>query len=320
MDQYKTLFGPVPSRRLGLSLGIDFFSKKICSLACVYCEVGPTVQLTAKPDNFIPADTILSELEDFFSKGLNTDYLTICGSGEPTLSSELGYLISELKKRYPEKKVAVITNGTLLHLPEVIDGLLEADLIMPSLDAVSEDIFQKINKPDPDLNARVMIESTANLKSVFSGEIWLEILFIRGYNDHQEEIDKLVEAVKIIKPDRVQLNTLVRPGVLQNIEALSKIELDSIAAHFPKEYAAEVITPSDFKTEMLSDEQVATTIARRPCSLKDISGMTGSKESALAMLDNFRSKKILKEHEINSVNYYSIYRMTDLSVLKNQTN
>jgi len=317
MDQYKTLFGPVPSRRLGLSLGIDFFSKKICSLACVYCEVGPTVQLTAKPDNFIPAKTILAELEDFFSKGKNTDYLTICGSGEPTLSSELGFLISELKIRYPEKKVAVITNGTLLHLPEVLDRLLEADLIMPSLDAVSEDVFQKINKPDPELNAQIMIESTAHLKSVFNGDVWLEILFIRGYNDHQDEIDKLVNAVKIIKPDRVQLNTLVRPGVLQNIEALSKVELDSIANQFPVDFMPEVITPSNFKTEILTTEQVATTIARRPCSLVDISGMTGSNESALKMLDFFKSKKILKDHDINGQSYYSIFRMTDLSVLKN---
>jgi wyosine [tRNA(Phe)-imidazoG37] synthetase (radical SAM superfamily) len=317
MEHYQTLFGPVPSRRLGRSLGIDFFAKKICSLACVYCEVGPTVELTAKPDDFYPAQKILDELEDFFAKGKDTDYLTICGSGEPTLSNDLGYLINELKQRYPDKKVAVITNGTLLHMPEVVERLLEADLIMPSIDAVSEDVFQKINKPDPSLSAAKMVECTAALKKVFKGQFWLEILFIRGYNDHQDEIDKLVTAIEEIQPDRIQLNTLVRPGVLQNIEALSQVELESVARQFPEKYHPEVITPSNFKTEHLSEEQVANTIRRRPCSLKDISGMTGSTEKAKEFLDHFKAKKILKEFTISEETYYSISRMKDISVLSN---
>lgn len=308
-QKYKTLFGPVPSRRLGLSLGIDFFSKKICSLNCVYCEVGPTVQLTAKPDAFIPYTEILSECESFFNSGQTTDYLTICGSGEPTLSEDLGVLVKELKTRYPDKRVAIITNGTLLHKEEVFNRVLEADLIMPSLDAVSEDVFEKINKPDPELTAKVMLGSIERLCKEFKGEVWLEILFIRGYNDHQEEIKKLIEASIRMKPTRVQLNTLVRPGVLKDILPLSKSELDSIAKQFPTDMHVEVITPSTFKTEHLSKEQVIEAIKRRPCSFNDISGMVGSELNANKLLTSLENEKLIKKRVVGETTYYSVSRL-----------
>ena len=145
--KYKHLFGPVPSRRLGLSLGIDPIPYKTCSFDCVYCECGATTKLTAARKEYIPVDEIISELDSFLSSNPTLDYITFSGSGEPTLNIGIGRVISYLKKNFSQYKIAVLTNSSLFSDPEVREELLLADVIMPSLDAVSENVFQKITDP-----------------------------------------------------------------------------------------------------------------------------------------------------------------------------
>jgi len=150
--KFKHLFGPVPSRRLGISLGIDLVPYKTCTANCVYCECGKTTNLTIERKEYIPTDEILNELDVYLKQAPDLDYITFSGSGEPTLHSKIGEIINFLKKNYPQYKVAVLTNGTLLFHKELRDELKNADIIKPSLDAGSDEIFKKIKRPHENLN------------------------------------------------------------------------------------------------------------------------------------------------------------------------
>ncbi len=206
----KHIFGPVPSRRLGLSLGIDTIPFKTCSLDCVYCECGKTTNKTAKRKNFVSTEEIIIELKEFLSKKEKLDYITFSGSGEPTLNSEIGNMIKEIKK-ITNISVAVLTNGTLLDRKDVREDLMDADLVIPSLDAVTDSVFKRINRPAEELDINQIIKGLIQFRKEFKGLIWLEILFVKNINDSDDEIDKIIKIVKDIKPDRVQLNTVDRP-------------------------------------------------------------------------------------------------------------
>jgi len=185
---YKHLFGPVPSRRLGMSLGIDLIPKKVCSLNCVYCEVGKTTKLTTHRLEYVKYDNVIAELLQFMSNNPKIDYFTFSGSGEPTLNSRIGDVLNFIKKEYPKIKTAVLTNGSLLYDKNLRAELLDADVILPSLDAASQDVFEKIDRPNPELNIETYIQGLVDLRKEYSGQIWLEILLLRGYNDSKEEL------------------------------------------------------------------------------------------------------------------------------------
>ena len=144
------LYGPVPSRRLGFSLGIDFIPFKTCSLDCIYCQLGHVPDKIVTRKDYIPAAEILSQIKEKIDSGVRIDYITFSGSGEPTLNAEIGNLIRGIKQ-LTKIPVAVLTNSTLLQHTEVRTALSAADLIVPSLDAVTQDVFEKINRPHPSL-------------------------------------------------------------------------------------------------------------------------------------------------------------------------
>ena len=235
----KYLFGPVPSRRLGLSLGVDLIPPKTCPFDCIYCEVGPTTVKTRARREYIPAAAILAELEDYFGgAGPVPDYVTLAGSGEPTLNRGLGRIIARLKE-ITTAPVAVLTNGALLNDPEVRRELRQADVILPSLDAVSPELFQTINRPVAGLTAADLIAGLKALRAEYAGQIWLEVLLLRRLNDSPEELAKLKETLELIRPDKVHLNTAVRPVVEDYALPLSTEELTEVAAFFGER--AEVI-------------------------------------------------------------------------------
>ena len=180
---YKHIFGPVPSRRLGMSLGIDLVPHKVCSLNCIYCECGRTTDLTLERKEYIPFDEVITELKDYMNNNSVPDYITFSGSGEPTLNSRIGDIIEYIKGNYSDIKVAVLTNGTLFPDKKVRDELLKADLVLPSFDAASELAFKKINRPNSSINLDEYLNSLVEFKKEFKGTIWLEILIIPGYND-----------------------------------------------------------------------------------------------------------------------------------------
>jgi len=248
--KYKHLFGPVVSRRLGLSLGVDLVPYKYCSLNCVYCEVSRTTHLTMKRREFFYPEDITNELDSFLTDKPKLDYITFSGAGEPTLNSSLGEIIKYIKSRYPQYKLALITNSSLLNDPEVCHEILPCDLLLPSLDAVSEEVFDKLNRPYKKLSAQDIVIGLEALRKVYTGLIWLEIFIVPGLNDGLQELELLKSAVTRIRPDRVQLNSLDRPASEEWVQPAAYKGLEEIRVFlqegidFPVEIIAKTSQPS----------------------------------------------------------------------------
>jgi wyosine [tRNA(Phe)-imidazoG37] synthetase (radical SAM superfamily) len=276
---YKHLFGPVPSRRLGMSLGIDLIPHKICSLNCVYCECGATTTLTMTRKEYVPVREIYSELDDFFKNNPDPDYLTFSGAGEPALHLRMGEVIARIKSLRPDIPVAVLTNGTLLGDPEVRKELMLADLVLPSLDAATDKALKRINRPLPSFRASDYVKGLIDFSHMYKGEIWLEILILQGYNDDRENLEALKQAVDQINPGRIQLNTLDRPGTLKGLQPASMALLKEVAGFLGRE-RVEIIAPPQERSRVKSyrtdiENTIMETIARRPCTLADLEKILG---------------------------------------------
>ena len=276
---YKYLFGPVPSRRLGMSLGVDLVPRKVCSLDCVYCEVGATTKLTLERKEYILYDKVTKELEHYFSTSPEPDYITFSGSGEPTLNSRIGEVLKFVKRKKPNIPVAVLTNGTLFHDRKVRRELLNAAVVLPSLDAALDSSFQKINKPASQLKIDAYIQGLEDFRNEYHGEIWLEVLIIPGYNDSKENLSALKKAFKRIKPNRIQLNTLDRPGTIADIRAASRQELQRIMGYWNMKNV-EIIAAAPERKDIKSyrgdtESAILGTISRRPCTLDDLISILG---------------------------------------------
>ena len=276
---YKYLFGPVPSRRLGMSLGVDLVPRKVCTLDCVYCECGKTTKLTVERREYVPADRVIAELYEYLKTSIFPDYLTFSGSGEPTLNLGIGRIIEWIKEKAPELPVAVLTNGTLLSTPSVRKDLLKADVVIPSLDAAGEKSFIKTDRPHESLTIDSYIQGLADFRREYSGKIWLEVFILPGYNDSAEDLLNLKLAIEKINPDTVQLNTLDRPGTVQNIRAATVGELKRVVAVIGRGNV-EIIKPAPERKDIKSyrkdtESAILETISRRPCTLVDLSSILG---------------------------------------------
>ncbi len=201
------VFGPVPSRRLGFSLGVDIIPYKYCCYDCIYCQVGKTTNVEMTRKSFVDPFAVVEEIIDKVNKTERVDYISFSGSGEPTLNADLGKMIEETKKA-TTIPVAVITNGALLYQPDVRKDLLLADVILPSLDAISEDIFRYINRPHSLNEVDTIIRGLKLMRKEYTGKIWLEVMLIKNVNDTEEELGKLKEIVSDLNVDKLQLNTV----------------------------------------------------------------------------------------------------------------
>jgi wyosine [tRNA(Phe)-imidazoG37] synthetase (radical SAM superfamily) len=276
---YKYLFGPVPSRRLGMSLGIDLIPKKVCTLNCVYCEVGKTTKLTADRMEYVKYDKVIAELKQFMSNKPKIDYITFSGSGEPTLNIRIGDVLNYVRKNYPHIKTAVLTNGTLFSNKKLRAELLQADVILPSLDAASQSVFEQINRPDSSLKIEPYLQGLIDLRKEYKGKIWLEIFLLKNYNNSKEELDLLKSAILKINPDMIQLNTLDRPGTVAGLIPLSGNELQKIIDYWNLPNV-EIIAAAQERTTVESysgdiESAILETIARRPCTLDDLHRLLG---------------------------------------------
>ncbi|MBT8357829.1 MAG: radical SAM protein [Desulfobacterales bacterium] len=276
---YHHLFGPVPSRRLGISLGIDLVPMKTCTLNCIYCECGRTTHLTLKRKEYVPFKDIKKELSHYLSHNPRPDYITFSGSGEPTLNSTIGEMIHFIKTQAFNIPVAVLTNGTLLSDKKVRDDLKEATVIIPSLDAATKKAFAKIVQPDPKINIDAIINGLIQLRKEYAGHIWLEIFIVPKINDTKEELTALKVAIEKIRPDQVHLNTLDRPGTIPDIAAATYEELENILAFWQLDNA-EIIAKAPKRKNLLSyrkdaESAIMETIARRPCTLQDLAELLG---------------------------------------------
>lgn len=280
-DEKKYFYGPVPSRRLGRSFGVDIVPFKVCTLDCIYCQLGRTTEKTIERKPYIPIEPIIAELKEALQKGLETDYITIAGSGEPTLNSNMGEIINRIKK-ITDIPVAVVTNGTLFYRADVRAECARADVVLPSLDAGDEQTFRKINRPHSDISIEKLISGLCSFRNEFSGRIWLEVFLVDTINTNPEQIAKIRAIIQRLRPDKVQLNTAVRPTAETNLKKLNVEKLRSISEQLGDN--CEII--SDFSDIRSGEEQDGSSklhleveaktetlfsmLKRRPCSLDDI--------------------------------------------------
>lgn len=271
-------FGPVPSRRLGISLGVDIIPYKTCTLDCVYCECGKTTDLRVKRKRFVDPGAVLEEIKEVVSGDQLIEYITFSGSGEPTLNKDIGHIIREIKK-ITDTPTAVLTNGTLLPLKEVRDDLSEADLVLPSLDAVSPPVFSEINRPHGELGIGSVIGGLIEFRNEYRGRIWLEVFIARGINDSEEELEKIYRVIKKIRPDKVQLNSLDRPPAYEDILPVEIGTLESIEEKWA-DLPVEIIKRIRRRDEISSfsrnlESNILNTIVRRPLTMEDLEALTG---------------------------------------------
>lgn len=287
MEDLKYLFGPVPSRRLGRSLGINVIPSKICSMNCVYCEVGRTKALSVSRKPYIKAADIERELRNNYHRFKdNIDVITLTGAGEPTMNSELPDILRAVKA-ISDKPAAILTNATLIGDPEVFGSLLDFDIVVPSLDAVTEENFRKINLPEKSVSVEKIIKSLKEFSLIYKGKLFLEILLCRGLNDSQEEIKAIAETISDMKPTKVQIGTVTRPPAFSHAQPVSDEALLETAKYFISWGIAAEATGS-FKEAYKNAEDendlkslITALLKMRPCTLKDISAVFGTELSAV---------------------------------------
>ncbi len=268
----RLVYGPVPSRRLGRSLGVDLVPLKVCSYDCIYCQLGRTKQRTIERKPYIPAEEILVQVREKLEEGVDVDYITLAGSGEPTLNTEIGPLIHEIKE-LTQIPVAVLTNGSLLGSRQVRESLMEADAVLPSLDAHDEEGFQTINRPHPEIRLESVLEGLFKFRKEYSGQIWLEVFILDGINATPTDATQFKHWIEKVNPQKVHVNTAVRPPAESYARRVPVQEMNTFCNIIGEQ--AEVITP--FKdTERYErgadiEEDLLNILARRPCTLDDIS-------------------------------------------------
>lgn len=277
MDTPKYIFGPVPSRRLGRSLGMDLIPFKTCTFDCIYCDLGRTKDKTTLRQSFVPLEEILKELELTLSTlKKEPDFITLSGSGEPTLNKNIGEIIRGVKE-ITSIPTAVLTNGSLLFLDEVRKDLLEADVVLPSLDAITPTLFKYINRPASSLKNEEIISGLIQFRRQYRGQIWLEVLFCRGVNDGHEEVEKFKGVIERVQPDRVQLNTPFRPPAEEFAFPLTLVQLEEIRKQLGSkaEMISEFAAPLGEEMNSVKDTEILNLIKRRPCTMEDISKALG---------------------------------------------
>ncbi|NOR15548.1 MAG: radical SAM protein [Candidatus Aminicenantes bacterium] len=303
------IYGPVPSRRLGYSLGVDILPFKTCTLDCIYCQLGRSSQKDIKRKSYFCPDEILDQIKEAVEPGQRIDYITFSGSGEPTLNTILGPLIREIKK-LTNIPVAVLTNSSLLMKAEVREALKKADLVVPSLDAVTQDIFTRINRPHVSLNVKDMIQGLQVFRQEFSGKMWLEVMLVKGLNDSPELIQKLKETIALIKPHKVQLNTVVRPPAEGFAQPLDQERMEEIRGQLGD--IAEIVVDFPKQEQNPRDKNIQKTILaylkRRPATLADLTTSLGiHNNEVIKYLDRLRKDGKIRVVHHTDQKYYEPY-------------
>ena len=314
---YKYVFGPIYSHRLGHSLGIDL-TGPVCSMDCLYCEVGKTEIFTDIQKEYVRAEEIFSELDSFFIKHKNTqvDYITLGGQGEPTLNMQLGEIIAYIKDKYPKIPLAVLTNSTTLMDKKVQDALLKADVILPSLDSLVEKEFQKINRPVKGLTAEKIAQALRGFALKYTGKIYLEILLLKGINDSEKNFSSLKEYVADNSFSRVDVTTLSRPGTAKNIFPvdkntlslwreslnehalqLSKTVIDSLASTSSVSEA----TKPELTETVIGAESVISSQDKKEYSLQILASLKRRAQRKEELIKALQISKVLVEKVLNEL-------------------
>ena len=313
------VFGPVPSRRLSRSLGIDPVPFKTCTFDCIYCQLGRTTQKTVERKEYVPCEVVVKELRDYLSNAPPFDFVTFSGSGEPTLNKALGKMISAVRE-LTEAQIAVLTNGSLLFDKRVAEDLSGADVVLPSLDAASEEIFRRVNRPHESISLQKLGEGLKKFRKRFKGEIWVEVMLLSGVNDGEEHLLALARLLREVNAEKVQLNTPVRPSPV-GCAALSESGLERALKLFLEEGVPAEIIPSvpSIPTASASSttdafvakeqvrgvewerkkSEVQALLSRRPCTVEEIStslGLNASEVAKYLRILESEGKLIMRKH------------------------
>jgi wyosine [tRNA(Phe)-imidazoG37] synthetase (radical SAM superfamily) len=276
------IYGPVPSRRFGLSLGVDLVTPKTCPYDCPYCQLGPTSRLSVTPEEFYPLDTVLKEVEAALADGPKPDVITLAGSGEPTLFKPLRAFLEGVRS-LSDTPILLITNGSLLWREEVAEAAMIADIIAPSLDAGDEGVARRVNRPHPDISYSRMFEGLKKVTHAHPGAVQLEVMLVKGINDDPESLNALVEQINALRFDRIDINTPVRPpvpergalpcdrAVLERAAALFGPRATAIGA-FKKRKQGSRHPGRAFSDR---DKDIRALLMRRPCTADDIAAALG---------------------------------------------
>lgn len=265
------VYGPVPSRRLGYSLGVDILPFKTCTLDCVYCQLGASPKMRLRRGDFVPVAAVLGEIKAALASGKRIDTITFSGSGEPTLNRSLGRIIRGIK-RFTAIPVTVLTNSTLLYRRAVREALAAADIVVPSLDAATPALFRRVNRPHRGLDFERTLEGLRRFCGEYRGRIWLEVMLVKGVNDSPAHVRGLKKFIDEIRPDRVDLTTPVRPPAESWAAPLSPDELEAIR----REIGPLASALKEFRREAQAEKTgdiaaaVLAMTGRRPVTLSDL--------------------------------------------------
>jgi len=266
------VYGPVPSHRLGRSLGVDLVPFKTCAYNCIYCQLGRTTDLTITRREYVPVEQILVQLKEKLRTGPTPDYVSLAGSGEPTLHARIGKLIAGIK-RLTRIPVAVLTNGLLLSMRDIQDALMEADLVLPSLDAGDADLFRLVNRPHAQIEFDAMVDGLAVFRERFTKPVWLEVMLLAGITGIRAEVEKIAALARRIRPERVQINTITRPPCEEFAYPVSPDVMAAFARLFGR--GASVVSEHRPRraagSGTLADGDILALLTRRPCTARGIS-------------------------------------------------
>ena len=279
--KYHYLFGPVPSRRLGLSLGIDLNPLKICTENCVFCQIGRTTELTLVRKEWVPTAAVLSEIDQWIATGERADYMTLSGSGEPTMHSGFGDVLRHVKTM-GRFKTALLSNGSLMWLPDVRREAVLADMVKVTLSAWDEQSFQRIHRPATGLSFSKLIEGARALRADFSGQLWVEVMLLPGYNDAPDQVRAISKLVALIRPDAVHLNTTLRPAMAGvEVPRVPEAWLQTVTSWFTPIAEIPVFSGRAKTPENMTDAELIELLARHPIALQALATATGTEIGAV---------------------------------------
>ena len=306
-SDYQYIFGPVVSRRLGISLGVDLVPHKTCTLDCIYCESGQTTCKTLQKDEYVSVESVTDELNEVLTGNPRLDFVTLSGSGEPTLHSGIGEIIRFLKLDYPQYKVALLTNGTLFNDPHVRKAILGVDVVKASMDAGSEKHFFHINRPHHGLNFTAIIDGLVAFRKQYHKKYVIEVFFIPDINDSPDSLKQIKRMLGMIHPDSVQLNTLDRPGAVIDLKPVGPSFLQKASLYLEH---AQIINYCDRETMAQSmdkgcSQHILSALRRRPMTAQDVSKMSGiTLVDACSQLEELVKKGKIEKTCLNRGTFY----------------
>ena len=307
MKKTKYIYGPVPSRRMGISLGVSPIPKKTCNYSCIYCQLGRTKPMTNYRKMFFDLEELIHEFDDVIQNNIYFDVVTIVGEGEPTLYLGLGKIIVEIKKRV-KQPVAVITNGALLYNKKVQQELLQADIVLPSMDAFDDESFKKINRPYKNILFKDVYSGLIEFSKIYQGQLWLEIMFMEGINDSDLILEKYLELLREIRYDRLYINTPVRPPAESGVKIVSSDRMKYISEILGGT-AIDLLSSTGFYSEISDDyNAVISIIKRHPMNKFEIESFLESRKcSDIADIFN----RLMLDKEVLKIKYmgYDTFRL-----------